>query len=73
MCPWGGVCPGVSARGVHTPRPLHAGIHTPREQTDTCENITLPEISFAGGNKPSFTLTFHTVFVSGTFDLFYIL
>ena len=26
----------------------------PREQTDTCENITFPKTSFAGGNKLDF-------------------
>ena len=31
---------------------MHAGKPTPssREQTSTCENITLPQASFAGGN-----------------------
>ena len=30
---------------------MHAGKPTPRGQTNTCENITLPQTSFAGGNK----------------------
>ena len=45
--PRGGVCwGGVSA-------PLHAGIHPPPvdRMTDRCKNITLPQTSFAGGNK----------------------
>ena len=28
----------------------------PHGQTDTCENITLPQTSFAGGNNPSLTI-----------------
>ena len=45
---WGGlsrgcVCWGVSAQG---------GVcHTSRGQTDACENITLPQTSFSGGNQ----------------------
>ena len=37
------------------PAPLYAGIHTSPpsmdRMTDTCKNITLPQTSFAGGNK----------------------
>ena len=37
---WGG----VSVKGVSVREP-------PCEQTDACENISLPQTSFAGGNK----------------------
>ena len=41
---WGGCLPrGVSAWGCLP--------HTPYGQTDACENITLPQTSFAGGNN----------------------
>ena len=37
---------------LYTVGPLHAGIQPPiRGQTDACKLITLPETSFAGGNK----------------------
>ena len=54
--PRGGVCLGVSAQGVHT-SPVHCmlGYTHPRGQTDACENTTLPQISFAGGNKALLT------------------
>ena len=55
-----GVCRGVSTRGgVHSPEPtgrhlsapLRAGTHTPvNRMTDRCQNIALPQTSFAGGN-----------------------
>ena len=32
------------------PAQVHAGIH-PRGQTHTCENITFPQTSLAGGNN----------------------
>ena len=40
LCPEGGVYPAGCL--PHTP---------PRGQTDACENITLPHISFTGGNN----------------------
>ena len=44
---WGGVCLG---RGVSAL--LHAGIHPSVNRIpDRCKNITLPQTSFAGGNK----------------------
>ena len=33
---------------------MHAGTETPRGQTNTCENITLPQTSFAGSTYWSF-------------------
>ena len=44
----GGVCldEGVSAYGEGGSAPA-----PPCRQTDACENITLPQTSFAGGNK----------------------
>ena len=45
--PWGCLCPGEClclGVSVREPPPSCG-------QTDACENITLPQISFAGGNK----------------------
>ena len=41
----GGVCPGGVCLGGCLPHP------TPRGQTDACENITLPQTLFAGGDN----------------------
>ena len=54
---WGGVCP--TSPGCRPPQPwmqtttrLYADPHHPVDRiTDTCENITLPQTSFAGGKK----------------------
>ena len=44
---WGGLVPGVSAPGGCT----WLGTPPPCGQTDACKLITLPQTSFAGGNK----------------------
>ena len=54
----GGLCPGVLCRGFSVWGSLSGaslswrppGQRPPCGQTDTCENITLPETSFASGN-----------------------
>ena len=47
----GAVCLGVSTKEERMSVPLHAGIHPLNRITDRCKNITLPQISFAGGKK----------------------
>ena len=57
------VCPGDVSMGVcsHIPdpeaHPLNLEADTPHGQTNTCENITLPQTSFAGGNDNLRTTT----------------
>ena len=43
--------PRPAARHAGMPPARHAGIPPPPEQNDGCRNITLPQTSFAGGNK----------------------
>ena len=45
MFVWGGLCPGGYA---HTPRPRGTPPPPWTDRHDTCENITLPQTSFAG-------------------------
>ena len=45
----GGVQAHTLDPGAHQPRPR--GRHPHRGQTNTCENITLPQTSFAGGTN----------------------
>ena len=63
--PRGCTCPvGVPAKGVYLPGTVYlpegvylprgctcAGTHPVNRMTDRCKNITLPQTSFAGGNK----------------------
>ena len=58
MHAWGHVClEGMHSRGCACPGGVYArgmcAMHAPpmNRRTDTCENITLPQTSFAGGNK----------------------
>ena len=55
-----GVCLGDASRGMSKVCVCPGGVHitpdpeadtSPRGQTDTCKNITLPQTSFAGGNN----------------------
>ena len=41
--------------GSQPPFPVHAGKPTPTPMDRTCENITLPQPSFAGGNDITHT------------------
>ena len=51
VCPRGVCVPG----GVHTRRGICAKHAPPLDRmTDACENITLPQNSFAGGNEQNF-------------------
>ena len=49
-----GVCLGVCPGGCAPPAHFMLGYTPPCGQTDTYENITLPQTSFAGGKRSTF-------------------
>ena len=54
LLPGGGVCSwGVCAPGVYLAQGVPGQVLPPCGQTHACKHITLPQTSFAGGNKMS--------------------
>ena len=61
---------GVPAGGVYLPGGVPAQVLPPvNRMTDRCKNITLPQTSFAGGNKDSRTQCTHRT--SGLQNIFF--